>query len=140
MKMPSLNPYLNFRNTSRQAMEFYQSVFGGMLDLSTFGEFEGMVQDPSEQDLIMHAHLVTDDGFVLMASDTPSGMEYREPAGFAVSVSGDEEAPMQKFWDALSEGGTVTMPYGTPPWGGKYGMLTDKFGVDWMVAVNASFA
>ena len=74
--MPSLNPYLSFKNDARSAMEFYQSVFGGDLDISTFGSFEGMVEDPSENDLVMHAQLTTPDGFILMASDTPSRMEY----------------------------------------------------------------
>jgi PhnB protein len=135
--MPSLNPYLSFKNQAREAMTFYQSVFGGDLDISTFGQYEGMVQDPSESDLVMHAQLSTSDDFVLMGADTPSGVEYRAPAGISVSVSGDDESALQGYWDALSEGGTVVMPFDTPPWGGRFGMLTDRFGIDWMVALNA---
>lgn len=135
--MPSLNPYLSFKNQAREAMTFYRSVFGGDLDISTFGQYEGMVQDPSENDLVMHAQLSTPDGFVLMGADTPSGVEYREPAGISVSVSGDDETALQAYWDALSEGGTVVMPFETPPWGGRFGMLTDRFGIDWMLALNA---
>jgi PhnB protein len=86
---------------------------------------------------VMHAQLTTPDGFVLMASDTPSSMPYAEPAGFAVSISGGDEATLERYWDALAEGGTVTMPFETPPWGGRFGMLTDRFGVDWMVAADA---
>ena len=136
--MPSLNPYLSFKNDARAAMEFYQSVFGGDLDISTFGEYEGMVQDPSEKELVMHSQLTSPDGFVLMASDTPASMPYREPGGSSISVSGEDEAQLQRFWDALSEGGSVTMPYDTPPWGGRFGMLRDKFGIDWMIALNAA--
>ena len=135
--MPSLNPYLSFKNQAREAMTFYQSVFGGELDISTFGQYEGMVQAPSENDLVMHSQLSTPDGFVLMGADTPSGVEYREPAGISVSVSGDDEAALQAYWNALSEGGTVVMPFETPPWGGRFGMLTDRFGIDWMLALNA---
>ncbi|WP_345800252.1 VOC family protein [Microbacterium sp. AZCO] len=135
--MLSLNPYLSFKDNARDAIEFYQSVFGGDLQISTFGDFVGMVEDPAEKDLVMHSQLTSPDGFVLMASDTPSSMPYREPAGSSVSVSGEDEAKLQGFWDALSEGGTVTMPYETPPWGGRFGMLRDKFGIDWMVALNA---
>jgi PhnB protein len=135
--MPSLNPYLSFKNQAREAMTFYQSVFGGELEISTFGQFEGMVQDPAEADLVMHSQLTTPDGFVLMAADTPTGMTWQQPAGVSVSVSGDDEAPLQGFWDKLADGGTVTMPFDTPPWGGRFGMLTDRFGIDWMVAVNA---
>ncbi|MCC2031376.1 VOC family protein [Microbacterium allomyrinae] len=136
--MPSLNPYLSFQNQARSAMTFYQSVFGGELDISTFGEFEGMVQDDAEKDLVMHAQLTSPDGFVLMGADTPTGMPYAKPAGISVSVSGDDEASLQGFWDKLVDGGEVVMPFDTPPWGGRFGMLTDKFGIDWMVALNAS--
>lgn len=136
--MPStLNPYLSFRNQAREAMTFYQSVLGGELDISTFGQFEGMVRDPAENDLVMHAQLTTPDGFVLMAADTPTGMAYEKPAGISVSVSGDDEAPLQRFWDGLADGGTVVMPFDTPPWGGRFGMITDRFGIDWMIALNA---
>jgi PhnB protein len=136
--MASLNPYLSFRSDARDAMEFYRSVFGGDLTVSTFGEFPGMGQDPAEGDLVMHAQLTTSDGFVLMASDTPSGMTYSPPAGFSVSVSGDDEAQLQGFWDALADRGAVVMPFEVPPWGGRFGMLTDRFGIDWMIALNAS--
>jgi len=134
--MPNLNPYLSFKNQARTAMEFYQSVFGGDLDISTFGSYEGMVQDPSEGDLVMHGQLTTADGMVLMASDTPSGMEYTAPAGISVSVSGDDEAQLEKYWNALIDGGTVTMPFEVPPWGGRFGMLRDRFGIDWMIAYS----
>ncbi|GAA3215469.1 VOC family protein [Microbacterium terregens] len=134
--MPTLNPYLSFQNQARAAMEFYQSVFGGDLEISTFGSYEGMVQDPSENDLVMHAQLTSPDGMVLMASDTPSGMPYTPPAGISVSVSGDDEPLLEGLWNALVDGGAVTMPFEVPPWGGRFGMLRDKFGIDWMVAYS----
>lgn len=134
--MANLNPYISFKNDARAAMEFYQSVFGGELQLDTFSSYEGMVQDPSDNDLIMHGQLETPDGFVLMAADTPSGMEYSKPAGISVSVSGDDEAKLEGFWNALADGGSVVMPFDVPPWGGRFGMLRDKFGVDWMVAYS----
>ena len=112
--MPSLNPYLSFKNEAREAMTFYQSVFGGDLTIDTFGQYEGMVQDPAENDLVMHAQLETPDGFTLMGADTPTGMPYEKPAGISVSVSGDDEAALQGFWDKLADGGTVTMPFDTP--------------------------
>ena len=134
--MASLNPYISFKNDARTAMEFYQSVFGGELQIDTFSSYEGMVQDPSDNDLVMHAQLDTPDGFVLMAADTPSGMEYSKPAGISVSVSGDDEAKLEGFWNALADGGSVVMPFEVPPWGGRFGMLRDRFGVDWMVAYS----
>ena len=134
--MPSLNPYLSFKNQARTAMEFYRGVFGGDLTVSTFGEFPGSTQDPAENDLVMHSQLTTPDGFVLMGSDTPTGMTYSEPAGISVSVSGDDEAQLQGYWDGLAAAGSVVMPFETPPWGGKYGMITDQFGIDWMIAYS----
>jgi PhnB protein len=132
----TLNPYLSFKDSARSAMEFYQSVFGGELSIDTFASYE-MGQDPSENDLVMHAQLETPDGFTLMASDTPSSMPYTPAAGFSVSLSGDDEAALEGYWTALTEGGTITMPLATPPWGGRFGMLTDRFGIDWMVAIDA---
>jgi PhnB protein len=134
--MPTLNPYLSFRNDARAAMEFYRSVFGGDLDISTFGEYEGMVDDPAENDLVMHSQLTTPDGMVLMGADTPSRIDYVPPAGISVSISGDDEQQLEGYWSALAEGGTVVMPFEVPPWGGRFGMLRDRFGIDWMLAYS----
>jgi PhnB protein len=135
--MARLNPYLSFKDDARQAMEFYRSVFGGELTLSEFGSFD-MGQDPSENSLIMHAQLETPEGFTIMASDTPSTMPYQKPAGVSVSVDGTDEALLEGYWNGLADGGTVTMPLDTPPWGGRFGMLTDRFGIDWMISIDVS--
>lgn len=129
----SLNPYLSFRDNAREALEFYQSVLGGELQFDDFSAFPDMAP-AGEEHLLMHGQLTTDDGPVLMASDTPSSMPFTPPAGFSVSISGDDEARLQAVWDGLAVGGTVVEPYQTPPWGGTFGMLKDRFGVDWMVA------
>ena len=128
-----LNPYLNFKDNAREAITFYQSVLGGELTISTFGEF-GMSEDPNDADHVMHSQLETPDGFTLMASDTPAHMASEDkPAGFAVSLSGDDESRLRGFFDGLSEGGTVDVPFAEAPWGATFGMLTDKFGTAWMV-------
>ncbi len=134
-----LNPYLSFRDTAKEAMEFYQSVFGGTLTRSTFAEFQ-VSQDPAEQDKTMHALLETDGGLVLMGADTPNSMEYTPGTNYAVSLSGDsaEETELRRFWDGLSAGGTVTMPLNKAPWGDSFGMCLDKFGVSWMVNIVGS--
>ncbi len=127
-----LNPYIGFKDDARQAMEFYQGVFGGELNLNTFGEY-GQQDSP---DLIMHAQLETPVGFTLMASDTPPGMDF--PAGtsnISVSLSGDDEAELRGYWDKLAEGGQVTMPLEKQMWGDMFGMVADKFGVAWMVNI-----
>jgi PhnB protein len=131
--MANLNPYLSFRTEAREAMEFYRDVLGGELDISVFGDLPDMVQDPSQNDLVMHAQLTTPDGLVLMGSDTPSGMHYEAPAGISVSLSGNTQARTQEVWDRLVDGGTIVMPLDTPPWGGTFGMLVDRFGIAWML-------
>ena len=100
-----LNPYLNFPGTAREAMTAYQAALGGELQLSTFGE-SGMAGDGVDPQGVMHAMLETPDGFVLMASDLPPGMEHRPGAGSPISLSGDDEATLRGWWDALSAGGT----------------------------------
>ena len=129
-----LNPYLSFRDDAREALEFYQSVLGGQLALSTFGE-QPMFEGPADQDKIMHGMLETEDGLTLMASDTPSGMEFVPPAGFSVSLTGDDEPRLRKCWDGLSADGTINMPLEKAPWGDTFGMCTDRFGVNWMVNI-----
>jgi PhnB protein len=131
-----LNPYLSFRDNAREAMTFYQSVFGGELAVSTFAELHASA-DPTEGDKIMHSQLETPDGLVLMAADTPEGMEYRPQAGVSVSLSGDDEDRLRGYWERLSEGGTVTMPFEKAPWGDTFGMCVDRFGTSWLVNASA---
>lgn len=129
-----LNPYLSFRDNAREAMTFYHRVFGGDLSLSTFGEM-GQPDSP-EADKIMHARLETDTGFILMASDTPSEMQYDGGSSISISVSGDDAESLRGYWDALSDGAKVVMPMQKQMWGDEFGMLTDKFGVGWMVDIS----
>jgi PhnB protein len=129
-----LNPYLNFDNTARQAMEFYRDVFGGNLTINTFGEF-GAAGTP-EADKIMHAQLETDTGFTLMASDTPADMQRNPGDNISVSLSGDDADSLRGYWEKLSDGGTVTMPMEKQMWGDEFGMCVDRFGVPWMVNIT----
>ena len=129
-----LNPYLSFRDNAREAMEFYRSVFGGTLDMNTFAEF-GASEDPSEADKIMHAMLEADNGITFMAADTPNSMEHRPGTNMSMSLSGDDDAELSGYFDKLAAGGTVREPLTTAPWGDKFGMLTDRFGIDWMVNI-----
>ena len=137
--MTVLNPYLSFHTNAREALERYQAILGGDLTISTFGDFPGMGVPDDELGGVMHGQLTTPGGLVLMASDTPSHMGYVAPSGASISVSlsGDDEAELEGYWNGLADGGTVVMPFETPPWGGRFGMLKDRFGVDWMISLNA---
>jgi PhnB protein len=130
----TLNPYLSFRDNARQAMQFYQTVFGGKLTMSTFQEFHAS-QDPREDDKIMHSVLEADNGIVFMASDTPNNMEYRTGTNMSMSLSGDNATELTAYYEKLSAGGTIGMPLEKAPWGDVFGMLTDKFGVSWLVNI-----
>ncbi len=131
-----LNPYLSFKDNAREAMEFYQTVFGGQLDLNTFKDLNAS-HDPSEDNKIMHSMLEADNGMVLMASDTPKDMVYSEGSSISVSLSGDNEAELRGYFEKLAAGGQVTMPLEKAPWGDSFGMVADKFGVNWMVNITA---
>jgi PhnB protein len=131
-----LNPYLNFDGDARQAMEFYKDVFGGELNVNTFGEF-GNEGSPGA-DKVMHAQLETANGFTLMASDTPPGMQRNPGDSMSISLSGTDAGELRGYWEKLSDGGTVTMPMEKQMWGDEFGMCTDRFGVPWMVNITQS--
>jgi PhnB protein len=129
-----LNPYITFGGNAREAMEFYQEVFGGTLAATTFGEF-GMT-DPADSQKIMHAQLETANGFTLMAADNAPGFDYTPGNNVAISLSGEDEAELRSYWERLLDGGTVVVPLEKQMWGDVFGMCADRFGTQWMVNVS----
>ncbi|MBI9114433.1 VOC family protein [Sanguibacter suaedae] len=134
-----LAPHLSFEDTARQAMEHYQRVFGGELAVGTYAEGHPG-HDPRDADKVMHAMLTTTSGFVLMAADTPARMPRTERPWVQLALSGDDEPELRGYWDGLGDGGTVTAPLEPSPWGDIFGMVTDRFGVEWMVNISAPAA
>ena len=132
----NLNPYLGFKDNTREAMEFYKTVFGGKLMMSTFKEFHAS-QTPDEDNLIMHSVLEADNGITFMASDTPARMEYRVGTNFSMSLSGDNEAELRVYFEKLAANGNVSMPLEKALWGDTFGMLTDQFGVSWIMNITS---
>jgi PhnB protein len=131
-----LNPYISFAGNAREALEFYKSVFGGNLTVSTFGEFGQPDADYADQ--VMHGQLENEDGFTLMASDTPAGMkDVTVGNNIVISLSGDDDEKLRGYWDKLSGSGTVSMPLEKQVWGDEYGACKDQFGIDWMVDIVA---
>lgn len=129
-----LNPYISFAGNAREAMEFYERVFGGSLTLNTFGQFGE--QNSPHDDKIMHGMLETDSGFTLMGADTPPGMEHNPGNNIAVSLSGDDADELRGYWEKLSTDGTVSVPLEKQMWGDEFGMCMDQFGVAWMVNIG----
>lgn len=129
-----LNPYLGFKDNAREAMEFYKTIFGGTLELNTFKDSHAS-SDPSEDNLIMHAALHGNNNISFMASDTPHHMEYKPGTTFSMSLTGDNKDELTQYFNKLSEGGTITQPLTLAPWGDTFGMITDKFDIQWMVSI-----
>jgi PhnB protein len=133
--MPSLlNPYISFRDNAREALEFYKSVFGGTVAMSTFGEFGS--PDAPEAGLIMHGMLESPSGFTLMAADTPPGMDHQPGTSITVSLSGDDADELRGYWAKLAEGGTVSVQLEKQMWGDEFGACVDRFGVPWLVNIR----
>ncbi|WP_277211269.1 VOC family protein [Isoptericola croceus] len=139
--MARLNPYLSFAGRAREALEFYRSALGGDLEITTFGSVPGMVEDPAEEQLVMHGQLETPGGLVLMAADSPSSMPYvAATSGVTVALTGGPEDMeyVRGVISALLEGATDVLPFEQAPWGDHYGQLTDRFGISWMFDVGSA--
>jgi PhnB protein len=129
---PKLNAYINFDGNAREAFEFYESIFGGELTITTFGESPHPAP-PEAADRVIHVEYHTD-SFVLMGSDTLPGMDFVAGTNFQLVISDEDAAKMVKVFEQLSDGADVTMPMAEQFWGDHMGMLTDKFGTRWMVS------
>ncbi|MFG1946300.1 VOC family protein [Nonomuraea sp. NPDC048826] len=127
--------HLNFRGDARAALEFYRAVSGGDLAVVTYKD-AGAVQDPAEADQVMWGQVVAANGFHVMAYDAPAQVPWdRGENAFFVSLRGESADEVTACWEKLSEGAVVARPLGPAPWAALYGMLTDRFGVTWVVDV-----
>ena len=132
-----LNPCLLFDGNAREAMEFYQSVFGGDLEIGTAADFG--VSEPADReqaDRVMHSTLHTPDGYTLMGWDAPERLPYRPGNNAAVFIGGDD-AGLTGYFAMLSESGTVTLPLDRQAWGDVAGSLVDRFGISWMFNIGS---
>lgn len=130
-----MNPYIHFNGECRQAMEFYESIFGGKVDYSTYGESSSMPVEDKFKDHIMHADLQAD-GLRLMASDSGPMGQGKIGENMSISLSGDERDKLMKYYEGLSKGGNIIVPMAKQTWGDEFGMLTDKFGTKWLININ----
>ena len=136
-----LNPYLFFGGDCREAMEFYKTIFGGELTISTFGDGPAEAhQDPAAnteaiKPKVMHAKLAGE--VTILASDNPHGTSASSNDKFSLSLEGSDEAKLTDYFNKLSKNGNITAPLIKQFWGDTFGMLTDQFQVNWMVNVTS---
>lgn len=132
--MPQPIPYLAFDGDCAEAMAFYQEVLGGELFVMTGGESPMADQIPPEhRHRVIHARLTLDDGLLLYGGDSPASMPHQGMHGFSLSLNYDTVAEAEEVFNALSQGGKVSMAFGDTFWAKKFGMVTDRFGCHWMV-------
>ncbi|WP_433087227.1 VOC family protein [Dactylosporangium sp. CA-052675] len=146
-------PHLNFRGDARAALEFYQSVFGGHLTVAAYGDF-GLPKDLPDADKVVFGQLTADNGFSIMAYDVPSQAPAAAPAAattrengmtltgerFFVSVRGETLDEVSPLWDKLADGAEIIEKFGPSQWAPGFGMLTDRFGVTWILDVAVAYA
>ncbi|ADB34562.1 Glyoxalase/bleomycin resistance protein/dioxygenase [Kribbella flavida DSM 17836] len=129
--------HLNYRGQARDALAFYQSVFGGELVAISYQD-AGAVGDPSEAGQLMWSQLRGDNGINLMAYDVPARLPYDQGANAVfVSVRGADAEEITAYWKSLADGATVVQDLAPAGWSPLYGMLTDRFGVTWVLDVVA---
>ena len=145
--------HLNFRSTAREALDFYAGVFGGQAFVATYADF-GMPAETPGADRVVFGQVETADGFRIMAYDIPGAdaadatpaVTRREngttitDSPFFVSVRGETLAEITGYWAALADGATVIEPLAASSWSPGFGMLADRFGVTWILDVQAAYA
>ena len=131
--------HLNFRGDARAALEFYRSVFGGRIALVTYADAQ-RVADPAEAGQIMWGEVEAENGFHVMAYDVPGAQSYNPgDKPVFVSVRGRDTEEITAFWKALTDGATIVQDLGPAGWSPLYGMLTDRFGVTWVLDVAVDY-
>ena len=126
------DPYLIFDGRCREAFTFYQQLLGGDLDLVTAADMPGLPCPADWGDRLIHACLRVGD-VRLMGSDCPPGVGLAGKCGFHASLAVDSLADAERLFTAFSQDGAVTMPLGATPWAEAFAMVTDRFGVPWMI-------
>ncbi|MFA6057225.1 MAG: VOC family protein [Taibaiella sp.] len=133
MQKISLNAYLMFEGNCREAMGFYQKVFGGDLNLMTYGDMDGSCPDATKNN-VMHGQLMGGEA-ELMGADEPQGANLGT-GKIQLALSGSDEPKLRKMFEALSEGGKIQVPLDKQMWGDLFGAFVDKYGVGWMVNIG----
>lgn len=132
--------HLNFRGQAREALAFYQSVFGGDVMIATHSQ--AYPSFPSEEaDLVAYGQVESAEGFRIMAFDVPASRPF-EPGitPVFVSIRGTDSEEITRYWQALSKDATIIQPLAPSGWSPLYGMLTDRFGITWVFDIAVTYA
>lgn len=127
-------PYINLAGTAEEAIAFYQSVFGGSVEMTRWGDMPPDSKMPLTEewhDKVMHGALTVDDKMTVYLADSLTEDSDKYANNVFIHVEFDSEDALRASWDKLSEGGTINMPLGRQFWGAVYGDLVDKYGVGW---------
>lgn len=143
--MAQINPYIHFNGNAEEAFTFYKSVFGG--DFAMVIRFKDLPNSEhpipeSEAEKIMHIALPIGETDLLMASDTPEfmGKHNENETRSKISISADSKEEAEQLFNGLSAGGTIEVPISDSPWGSYFGMLRDKYGIEWMVDYDSKYS
>lgn len=137
MAIKKVSPYLNFDGNGEQAVKFYETVLGAKVEaLSRMGDMPGSNAPPEDKDRLLHALLRLESGDAIMASDTMKGMPLSVGNNTHITLDFNDVDDMNQKFEALAAGGKVTMPLNDTFWGARFGMLTDKFGINWMFSCD----
>lgn len=138
----SFLPYLAFPGTAREAMTAYARIFGATdLQVMTYAEApEGERPPGGSPDRVMHSQLSTGPGALLFGMDMPEGMPFPGPGAVSIFHAAPDTARARAVFEALSEGGQVSMPFGRTFWSEGFGMVTDRWGTSWMISVQPTQA
>jgi PhnB protein len=132
----TVTPHLNFRDSAREALEFYRSVFGGELTIVSYADMGN--PDPATAERVVWGQVAGENGFRIMAYDAYPHLPWdRGQQPFFVSVRGRDPTELQGYWDALADGAAIVQPIGPSQWAPLYGQLTDRFGVTWVLDIVA---
>lgn len=139
MAITSINPYLMFDGTAEKAIKLYESALGAKTSgLLRYGDGPGVehCKIQADKDRVMHASLAIDGATVMVADGMP-GIPAPSGTNVHITVHFDDTADMTRKFDALAEGGKVTLALHDTPWGAKFGMVTDAYGIRWMFSHEA---
>lgn len=134
---PDLSVYVNFDGRARQALTFYESVFGGTLEFEEYSAYG--IGEPGEGDKIIYGVLHSPDGFVIRGTDKARHDGPVEPGNrYHLCLNGDDATLLQRCWDRLAARSDVIAPQTVTPWGDRNGVLRDEFGITWIVNIGSS--